>query len=562
MLSIKRCFAICLCIAIVLELVACSSMTDDTIDKVVNETEMECDNTNSEDGGNIVDGLSDEVLPVEFAESASVFAEKLGAGWNLGNSLENVVPQSYDSSLQAKENYSFILNYVSEPYSGWDSSVKTKFDAETGIADLVWDIDSLESADNSTFGKFGIQIFNYAIGETGNNTLTFAVREAYIQMKDGTKIEITPLIGLYSLTMKNGIVSYYPDDFTEFEMKTGDLIGGSIHIRIEILEYLQPEISMTQQEYAETLRKNPVTTKELIECVKKAGFRSVRIPITYSCHIDEEGNIDPYWLGRIKTIVDDCIGEGLYCIINLHHDTGVSGWLKAEANNDLGLYQKIWDQVALCFQDYDEHLLFEGYNELLSQSDEWSYPGMEKGQYVNNLAQVFVDTVRKTGGNNKWRYLIISPYGALASEEALSDLEIPKDTISNHLFAEVHIYSPQDFCWYQEQVNWTTVRDEWGTEMDYMQLDNIFSTLVQFSEKKNVPVLIGEFGCWDKKNTEERVEYIEAFVKRAKENNVPYFWWDTGSSQLTADSLKVAALINRKEYSILFPEIVNVLVGN
>lgn len=502
-----------------------------------------------------------EIIPQNFQKTSSEIVQDMGAGWNLGNSFENVSTIKYDDIIDSKNGYSAIISYSSSPYSGWDASTKTMFNTDTGCCDLTWQIESLNSSNDSAFGGFGIQIYNFSIGETGNSQLKFSINEASLTLNDDTVYMLDSMLNTCTLTMENGVIQYYPSDFAELlELTSGDLIGATVHVSIEIQKYLISEEHISQIDYIETLRKNPITTEQLIKTVAEAGFGAVRIPITYSSHVDDKGNVDSEWLDRIRFIVDACIENDLYCIINMHHDTGSSGWLRAESENDLELYRKIWTVVSQYFIDYDEHLVFEGYNELLDNNDNWSYPGEIKGKYVNEVAQTFVDTVRSTGGNNAFRYLMIAPYGALASKEALDGLDIPVDSIDNHLIIDVHIYVPQEFCWYKEQlIGSINDRSTWGTEADYKQIDKIFTRLRDYSDSNDVPIVIGEFGCWDKYNTMDRVNYTKYFVQKAHENNIGYFWWDTGSSKLDESSRKVAALINRYDYSLLFPEIIDTL---
>lgn len=58
------------------------------------------------------------------------------------------------------------------------------------------------------------------------------------------------------------------------------------------------------------------------------SFNSVRVPITWVGHLDENNNIDSEWMNRVKEIVDYILEEDLYCIINIHHDGGGAGYIR------------------------------------------------------------------------------------------------------------------------------------------------------------------------------------------------------------------------------------------
>ena len=70
---------------------------------------------------------------------------------------------------------------------------------------------------------------------------------------------------------------------------------------------------------------NPKTTQEMIDEVKKAGFNTIRIPVSWGTHTDYSDDMDfkieEEWLARIKEVVDYCFNNNMYVILNIHHDT-------------------------------------------------------------------------------------------------------------------------------------------------------------------------------------------------------------------------------------------------
>ena len=68
---------------------------------------------------------------------------------------------------------------------------------------------------------------------------------------------------------------------------------------------------------------NPVTKPELMKMIRKAGFNTMRIPVTWFPHTDTQGNIDSEWMKRVHEVVDYVIDQGMYCILNTHHETGL-----------------------------------------------------------------------------------------------------------------------------------------------------------------------------------------------------------------------------------------------
>ncbi len=162
---------------------------------------------------------------------------------------------------------------------------------------------------------------------------------------------------------------------------------------------------------SETSWQNPAATKEKIDAVKATGINAVRVPVTWYNHMDSSYKIDEEWMDRVEEVVNYVLDNDMYCIINVHHDTGENGWLKASETNleeNKKKFAAIWEQICERFGGYGNKLLFEGFNEILNENNNWVNPNKESLNVVNELNQLFVDTVRTTGVNNAERYLILS----------------------------------------------------------------------------------------------------------------------------------------------------------
>ena len=153
-----------------------------------------------------------------------------------------------------------------------------------------------------------------------------------------------------------------------------------------------------------TLLKNPIPTKKMITSIKKSGFKTIRFPITWTHFIDDYGNINPDWMKRIKEVVNWIIDSSMYCIINIHNDATQDNWIFQE-KNAIDKYINIWKQISNEFKIYDEHLIFESMNEVECKSPE---DKDNINTLLNNLNQVFVNTVRNSSGYNYDRLLLVS----------------------------------------------------------------------------------------------------------------------------------------------------------
>ncbi len=301
----------------------------------------------------------------------------------------------------------------------------------------------------------------------------------------------------------------------------------------------------------ETAWGNPVTPATLMPKIKEMGFQSVRIPITWRYHFDENGIIDAEWMARVKEVVDWAMESELHCIINVHHDTGADGWLRATNANyeeNKELFSKLWNQIGEEFKDYPDLLIFEGFNEMLDAHNEWNNPSKESIDVINQYNQLFVDTVRKTGGNNQTRNLVCCTYAAAISDTALFGFVLPTDEAYNHLIAEVHFYTPYEFVT-EEGVTWTTPISKYSDKVENT-IDQSFENIRKRLTSKGIPLIIGEFSADDKGNTEDRIKWYTHIIQKAKEQSIACFIWDNG------DKVTVGH-IDRDGTDDPFPEIIS-----
>ena len=145
----------------------------------------------------------------------------------------------------------------------------------------------------------------------------------------------------------------------------------------------------------------PVTTPEMIHMMKEAGFNAIRVPVTWSQHMDEGGNVRKEWMDRVEQVVKYVLDENMYCIVNVHHDTGTDGWIRADWNTYLGAkdkFRKLWKQIADRFKKYDSKLLFEGYNEILDLKPNWHESDADSYKAVNASPKILWMWSGRRGG--------------------------------------------------------------------------------------------------------------------------------------------------------------------
>ncbi len=245
----------------------------------------------------------------------------------------------------------------------------------------------------------------------------------------------------------------------------------------------------------ETAWGQPETTQAIADYVIGLGFNTVRIPVTWAEHLDAEDRIDPLWMARVHEVVDYFYSRGVYCIINLHHDGGENGWIEATETSCItygSRFASVWTQIAEEFAGYDERLLFESMNEVLDGRNNWNAPDILAAKWINAWNQLFVDTVRATGGNNARRNLILMTYAGGGAEGNFNRFTLPEDSAENHLLITVHNYDPQAFTW--TTATWTKMTARW-TDAYAAALRTEFRSYHRWSEHFGAPVVVGEYNA-------------------------------------------------------------------
>ncbi|KDN19189.1 glycoside hydrolase family 5 protein [Amycolatopsis rifamycinica] len=299
----------------------------------------------------------------------------------------------------------------------------------------------------------------------------------------------------------------------------------------------------------------PAVTQALIDKVKAAGFKTVRIPVSYLNYIGAGPGyqINAAWLNRIQQVVDYAYKRGLYVLINMHGDgyKSINGaWLICDAGDQATIkakYQKVWQQVATRFAGYDQHLVMEAMNEEFD--GQYGTPTQPCYSNINAYNQIFVDTVRKTGGNNTARWLLVAGwntnidyttgnYGFVVPSDQFRSPSIP--AAEKRIMISVHYYSPWDFAgeengtitqWGRGATN-PAKKSTWGQE-DYLdaQLKLVRDTFVS----KGYPAVVGEYGSIDKSafdssNNRYRADFARAVVSTAKKYGAATVYWDNGNN--------------------------------
>lgn len=321
----------------------------------------------------------------------------------------------------------------------------------------------------------------------------------------------------------------------------------------------------------ETAWGNPVVSESLLQTVADAGFDMVRIPVTWSLHTGPapDYEVEPAFLQRVEEVVGYVTNAGMYAVINVHHDGaddygGDVEWITlndadgavTEENNTAvqERFVALWEQIAAHFADHGEDLLFESMNEI---HDGYDSPDPAYHDIINNLNQVFVDTIRNSGGNNSERHLVVPGYNTNI-DYTLEGFELPEDPTADRLILSVHYYDPWSFAGAAETNVWGEEfpeSDSWGQESHVQsQFDQLSTTYVE----QGIPVIMGEYGAVHQEGFEDyRRYYMEYVTKAAVDRGIVPIYWDNGSEGSGEEAF---GLFDRDTEDVLHPTILEAMM--
>lgn len=286
------------------------------------------------------------------------------------------------------------------------------------------------------------------------------------------------------------------------------------------------------EEVDETLWGNPMATEALFRSLWDSGVNAVRIPVTWRDHIDEAGNVSESWMNRVREVVDYAYDLGMIVILNIHHDGGgdpdFGAWICRAATDfegTLSRYKTLWSQIADCFRDYGERLIFESMNEVGFDS----LPLDEAYETLNRLNREFTELIRSSGGNNPKRHLLIAGYWTDIAMTCDSRFVMPDDPAGRSIVS-VHYYTPWDFCT-------TNIKKEWGSVSEQRQMEQLIGQMKTTFVDRGIPVIVGEYAA-SGDDFNSCIFFCEKLVKLCSDYGIAAFLWDNGNGQVDRDTGK------------------------
>ncbi|MDI5940695.1 cellulase family glycosylhydrolase, partial [Micromonospora sp. DH15] len=278
----------------------------------------------------------------------------------------------------------------------------------------------------------------------------------------------------------------------------------------------------------ETAWGNPRITEALLDNVKAQGFKSVRIPVTWSAHLGGAPNypIEAAYLNRVKEVVDWALADDLYVMINIHHDSWQ--WINTmptDRTTVLAKYNAIWTQLASTFRGSSPKLVFESVNEPQFTG---SSGDAQNATLLAELNTSFHRIVRASGGNNATRLLVLPTLHTSSEQARIDELVATFNALNDrNLIATVHYYGYWPF----------SVNVAGGTHFDataQKDLTDSFDRVYDAFVAKGIPVIVGEYGLlgFDRHTGTieqgEKLKFFEYFGHYARARKLTTMLWDNG----------------------------------
>jgi endoglucanase len=254
-----------------------------------------------------------------------------------------------------------------------------------------------------------------------------------------------------------------------------------------------------------------------MKVIHDGGFNAVRIVLQSFSHMDENDKLSEQWFATLNELVQAALEQDLTVILD-EHDYNLCGKDVVTCRRKLLAF---WQQVGAAYQQSSQKVVFEILNEPnRAVDDQW-----------NSLLADALSVIRKT---NPERNVIVGP-AYWNNVHWLDKLELPAS--DKHLIVTVHYYLPMRFT--HQGAPWAPENKElgvtWGSAEDRAAIDKDFDEVQAWSEKHDRPILLGEFGAYDKGPMPSRVAYTDAVARAAERRGWAWCYWQFDSDFIVYD---------------------------
>lgn len=252
--------------------------------------------------------------------------------------------------------------------------------------------------------------------------------------------------------------------------------------------------------------------------IKDGGFDTVRINLYGFRHMNEKLELAPQWFETLDWLVAEAVKQKLNVVLDEHD--------YERCHEDTGRCRRLvlafWTQVAEHYRNAPNLVMFEILNE----------PNRAMNEVWNGLLAEALAVIRKT---NPTRNVVIGP-AFWNNMSWLPKLELPAN--DRHIIVTVHYYEPHEFThqgarWAPEYTNLSGIH--WGSAADYAKIEENFDKAQAWAKQHDRPILLGEFGAYDKAPQEDRIKYTAAVARAAEKRGWAFTYWQFDSNFIVYD---------------------------
>jgi len=256
------------------------------------------------------------------------------------------------------------------------------------------------------------------------------------------------------------------------------------------------------------------------ELIRAAGFQSIRINL-HALQImgpAPEHALPPAWLSTLDWAVGKGLASGLAVILDLHNFNDVA----QDPPSFKARLLAFWRQIGARYKDKPEALVFEILNEPNGKLD---------AKLWNEWLAESLAVIRAT---NPTRAVVIGP-PMWNGFRFLDQLVLPE--ADRNIVVTVHYYEPFPFT--HQGAPWTPMVElsgvTWGSAKERLQLAADFDRVQAWSDKHRRPILLGEFGSYEKAPMESRLLWTEAMARAAEARGWAWTYWQFDSDFILYD---------------------------
>ena len=451
-----------------------------------------------------------------FDEDIEQAKREMGIGFNFGNSLD-----------WAFENNK-VRRYQLRISVGYDGKEYLFYESYASMTGNLYTPGNYPVA-GKDYGEFHLTP-NEAYSPQPADPINYLSVSLSNQYPEASKTDVTLIVNYLSLLDKNQkelitdpsalreyVTPVRPDGVTVLTIPLNTTVGeisdsaALLRADMQLDHFISDYKNDPKLVYKDTYNGEPAADDELA-FLWEQGFRTIRLPVTWFAHMDSEGTVDPEWFVDVNRIVDRILSYGFYVIVNIHHDAGKSGWIRAEPEY-FGRYEFLYRylvlQIAENFRDYGEKLILSGPNEVTNFQSEVLLSRQAPPEFadtLNRINQIFVDEVRCTGRGNTNRILVVGPW--YAYPENLPSYRQPDDSADNKIFTELHTFQAEKILLYPLRY-FDNSKTSWPSQYN---------------------LLITELGVKRESELSVRTEIMEQNISRFYRMGIPVLYWDDGGN--------------------------------